>query len=328
MIGQMPEETKMKIRIFAAALLLAITGGNALAEDYPARAVRVIIPFPPGGPTDAVGRLIAQKVATQTGQAFLVENRAGGNGVIGADAVAKAAKDGYTLMFNASTFITTDLVSKNTPYSVVKDFIPVALVAKAPLAVSINSQLGPKTIAELVTYGRANPGKLDFAVGSIGSAGHLATELLKRSAGISINIIPYKGSTPAYQDLIGGQIQGFVDPVLGALPFWKGGRTTVLAVTSRERLPSAPDTPTVGATLKGYEAYSWYGLWAPAGTPKDIVTRLNGEVNKALGSELRDKLIEQGYLLSPGSPEDFVKFQRDELAISGKIISDAKIHID
>jgi len=315
--------------LMGIALAIGMGAGSACqAQDYPARPVKVIIPFPPGGPTDAVGRLISQKVAAQTGQSFLVDNRAGGNGVIGADAVAKAPKDGYTLMFNASTFITTDLVSKNAPYSVVRDFIPVALVAKAPLAVSVNSNLGPKTIAELVTYGKANPGKLDFAVGSIGSAGHLATELLKRMAGISINIIPYKGSTPAYQDLIGGQIQGFVDPVLGALPFWKGGRVTVLAVTSRERLPSAPDTPVVGATLKGYEAYSWYGLWAPAGTPKDIVGRLNAEVNKALGSELQAKLIEQGYLLAPGSPEDFARFQHDELGVAGKIISDAKIHID
>lgn len=315
--------------LMGIALAISVGAGNAcLAQDYPARPVKVIIPFPPGGPTDAVGRLISQKVATQTGQSFLVDNRAGGNGVIGADAVAKAPKDGYTLMFNASTFITTDLVSKNAPYSVVRDFIPVALVAKAPLAVSVNSNLGPKTIAELVAYGKANPGKLDFAVGSIGSAGHLATELLKRMAGISINIIPYKGSTPAYQDLIGGQIQGFVDPVLGALPFWKGGRVTVLAVTSRERLPSAPDTPVVGATLKGYEAYSWYGLWAPAGTPKDIVGRLNAEVNKALGSELQAKLIEQGYLLSPGSPEDFARFQHEDLGVAAKIISDAKIRID
>jgi tripartite-type tricarboxylate transporter receptor subunit TctC len=313
--------------MWAAALLLAASGA-ALAEDYPARPVKVIIPFPPGGPTDAIGRLISQKVGSQTGQSFLVDNRAGGNGVIGADAVAKAAKDGYTLMFNASTFTTTDLVSKNTPYSVVKDFAPVALVAKAPLAVSINSQLGPKNIEQLVAYAKGHPGKLDFAVGSIGSAGHLATELLKRSAGITINIIPYKGSTPAYQDLIGGQIQGFVDPVLGALPFWKGGRITVLAVTSHDRLPSAQETPTVGATLKGYEAYSWYGLWAPAGTPRELVTKLNAEVNKALNSELRDKLIEQGYLLSPGSPEDFAKFQRDELNVAGKIIRDAKISID
>ncbi len=321
---------KFPPRLLAGLLLTAACAapGVCSAEDYPARPVRVVIPFPPGGPTDAVGRLIAQKVGTQIGQSFVIDNRAGGNGVIGADAVAKAAKDGYTLMFNASTFITTDMVSKNTPYSVARDFVPVALVAKAPLAVSVNSDLEPKTIAQLVAYGKAHPGKLDFAVGSIGSAGHLATEMLKRAAGISINIIPYKGSTPAYQDLIGGQIQGFVDPVLGALPFWKGGRVTVLGVTSRERLPAAPDMPTVGATLKGFEAYSWYGLWAPAGTPKEIVGRLNAEVNKALNSELRDKLIEQGYLLSPGSPEDFARFQHDELSVAGKIISDAKIRID
>ena len=311
------------------AILCATLAAPSLhAQSYPNRPVRVVIPFPPGGPTDAVGRLIAGRLSTQTGQNFLIDNRAGGNGVIGADAVAKAAKDGYTLMFNASTFATTDLVSKSTPYSVVRDFAPVALVAKAPLAVSVNSNLGIKTIDQLIAYGRANPGKLDFAVGSIGSAGHFGTEMLKRAAGIQINIIPYKGSTPAYQDLIGGQIQGFVDPVLGALPFWKGNRVTVLAVTSHERLPSAPDTPTVGATLKGYEAYSWYGLWAPAGTPREIVERLNAEVNKALASDLKAKLIDQGYLLSPGSPEDFAKFQRDDLAVSGKIIQEAGIRID
>lgn len=311
-----------------ALVPLAAAAGLAFAQAYPNRPVRVVIPFPPGGPTDAIGRLVGGRLGTQTGQNFIIDNRAGGNGVIGADAVAKAAKDGYTLMFNASTFATTDLVSKATPYSVVRDFAPVALVAKAPLAVSVNAALGIKTIDQLIAYGRANPGKLDFAVGSIGSAGHFATEMLKRAAGIQINIIPYKGSTPAYQDLIGGQIQGFVDPVLGALPFWKGNRVAVLAVTSHERLPSAADTPTVGATLKGYEAYSWYGLWAPAGTPRDVIERLNAEVNKALASDLKAKLIEQGYLLTPGSPEDFAKFQRDDLAVTGKIIQDAGIRID
>ncbi len=309
-----------KFLLFACLL----SSGMALAQ-YPARLVKVVIPFPPGGPTDVIGRLLAQKLTEQTGQNFLIENRAGGNATIGSNEVAKSAADGYTLLFNASIFTITPHLSQNVPYDVQKDFSAVALVAKGPLAVAIGSAVPAKDVKELVAHAKANPGKLAFAIGSVGSAGHLGTELLKRSAGMDLLVVPYKGSTPAYQDLLGGQIQGFLDPVLGAQPHWKGGKIKVVAVTSLKRLPSAPDTPTVAETIPGFEFYTWYGLWGPANLPRDVLGRLNSEVNRALGSDLRERLLAQGYELSPGSPEDFARFQREDIARSGQIIREAGI---
>ena len=249
-------------------------------------------------------------------------------GTIGPMEVTRSAPDGYTLMFTASTFTTTAMVSKDVTYDVTKDFTPLALVAKGPLAVGVTSAMPAKNIAELLAHAKANPGKLAFAVGSIGSAGHLATEELKRVGGLQLLIVPYKGSTPAYQDLIGGQIDGFVDPVLGALPYHKGKRIKVLAVTSKDRLATLPDVPTVGETIKGFEFYTWYGLWGPANMPKDIVAKLNAEVNRALAGPLRDKLIEQGYLLSPGSPQDFARFQGEDMARSKQIIGAANLKLE
>lgn len=309
------------------AFLFVLLAAPVCAQ-YPARPVKVVIPFPPGGPTDVVGRLLAQKLTEQTGQNFLIENRAGGNATIGSNEVAKSAADGYTLLFNASIFSITPFLSKNVPYDAQKDFTAIALVAKGPLAVSVSSALGVNNLKELIENAKANPGKLAFAIGSVGSAGHLGTELLKRTAGIELLIVPYKGSTPAYQDLLGGQIQGFLDPVLGAQPHWKAGKIKVLAVTSLKRLPSAQDTPAAAETLPGYEFYTWYGLWGPAGLPREILGKLNGEVNKALASDLREKLLAQGYELGPGSPEDFARFQREDMARSGKIISEAGIKVE
>ena len=312
-------------------LMVLVLGFFAMGisqAQYPAKPVKVVLPFPPGGPTDVVGRFLAQKLTEQTGQNFLIENRAGGNATIGSNEVAKSAADGYTLLFNASIFSITPFLSKSVPYDVQKDFTAIALVAKGPLAVSVSAALGVNNLKDLIAHAKANPGKLAFAIGSVGSAGHLGTELLKRTAGIEVLIVPYKGSTPAYQDLLGGQIQGFLDPVLGAQPHWKSGKIKVLAVSSLKRLPSAQDTPAVAETLPGYEFYTWYGLWGPAALPRDILARLNSEVNKALGSELRDKLLAQGYELSPGSPEDFAKFQREDMVRSGKIISEAGIKLE
>ena len=312
----------------ALIVLLAVLLSVPVSAQYPAKPVKVVIPFPPGGPTDVVGRFLAQKLTEQTGQNFLIENRAGGNATIGSNEVAKSVADGYTLLFNASIFSITPFLSKNVPYDVQKDFTTIALVAKGPLAVSVSAALGVNNLKDLIANAKANPGKLAFAIGSVGSAGHLATELLKRTAGIDVLIVPYKGSTPAYQDLLGGQIHAFLDPVLGAQPHWKGGKVKALAVSSLKRLPSAPDIPAVAETLPGYEFYTWYGLWGPAGLPRDILVRLNGEVNKALGSDLRDKLPAQGYELSPGTPEDFAKFQREDMKRSGKIILEAGIRLE
>jgi tripartite-type tricarboxylate transporter receptor subunit TctC len=306
----------------------ALAGAGAGAQGYPDRPVKVIIPFPPGGTLDTVGRMLAQKLQEQTGQTFIVENRAGGNGMIGGDAVAKAQADGYTLLFNASTFTTTPMTMKSAPYDVLKDFQPIALVAQAPLAVSVNNDLPITDIKTLISHAKANPGKLNFAIGSTGSAGNLATELLRKASGIEYVIVPYKGTAPAFQDLIGGQISGFIDPLLGAMNFHKGGKLRIVAVTSKTRVPSLPDVPTVGETVPGYEFYSWYGLWGPGKLPPEVTARLNTEVNKALATDMRDKLIGQGLLVNGGTVDDFVKFQREDMAKSQKIITEGNIRAE
>lgn len=313
-----------RLTMTVAALM---TTPLALAQAYPGKPVKVIIPFPPGGTLDAVGRMLAQRMGEQTGQPFVVENRPGGNGTIGADAVAKAPADGYTLLFNASTFTTAPMTMKSTPYSVQRDFAPVALVAQAPLSVAINKNLPVTDIKSLLAYAKANPGKMTFAVGSIGSAGHLSTELLKRAAGIEYTVVPYKGTAPAFQDLIGGQIDGFIDPILGSLQHHRAGLLRVVAVTSAKRTPNLPEVPTVGESLPGYEFYSWYGLWAPVRTDRAIQQKLNAEANKAL-ADMKDKLIAQGLVVNPGSIEDFIRFQTEDMARSQKIIADGNIRLE
>lgn len=321
----------MKTRTFLKATLataLAAAAFGAAAQAYPSRPVKVIIPFPPGGTLDAVGRQLAQKLSEQMGQPFVVENRAGGNGTIGAHVVAQAPADGYTLLFNASTFTTAPMTMKSVPYGVVKDFTPVSLVAKAPLSIAINKNLPITDVKSLIAHAKANPGKMTFAVGSIGSAGHLSTELLKRAGGIEYTVVPYKGTAPAFQDLIGGQIDGFIDPILGSLQYHKSGMLRVVAVTGDKRVPNLPDVPTVAETIPGYEFYSWYGLWGPAKLPADITQKLNAETNKALASDMREKLLQQGLVLTPGTPEDFAKFQNSDMARSQKIITDGNIRVE
>ncbi|WP_457280460.1 Bug family tripartite tricarboxylate transporter substrate binding protein [Polaromonas sp. P5_D5] len=321
----------MKTRTFLKASLaagLAAAAFGAAAQAYPSRPVKVIIPFPPGGTLDAVGRQLAQKLSEQMGQPFVVENRAGGNGTIGAHVVAQAPADGYTLLFNASTFTTAPMTMKSVPYGVVKDFTPVSLVAKAPLSIAINKNLPITDVKSLIAHAKANPGKMTFAVGSIGSAGHLSTELLKRAGGIEYTVVPYKGTAPAFQDLIGGQIDGFIDPILGSLQYHKSGLLRVVAITGDKRVPNLPDVPTVAETIPGYEFYSWYGLWGPAKLPADITQKLNAETNKALASDMREKLLQQGLVLTPGTPEDFAKFQSSDMARSQKIITDGNIRVE
>ncbi|MEO8121600.1 MAG: tripartite tricarboxylate transporter substrate-binding protein, partial [Rhodoferax sp.] len=258
-------------------------------------------------------------------QPFLIDNKPGAQGMIGGDAVAKAPADGYTLLFNASTFTTAPMTVKSAPYDVARDFVPVALVAKAPLSVAVNKDLPVKDLKGLIAYGKANPGKLAFAIGSTGSAGHLSTELLRRSGNLDLLIVPYKGTAPAFQDLIGGQISGFVDPILGSYNFYKSGMLKVIAVTSAARVSTLPEVPTVSETIPGYEFYSWYGVWGPAKLPLDIAQRLNAEVNKALNGEMRDKLVAQGLLVSGGSMEEFARFQKDDMTRSAKIIAEGGI---
>lgn len=311
-----------------ATLLAASLASPALAQSWPERTVRMVIPFPPGGTLDKVGRMLAQRLQDQLGQTFVVENRPGGNGVIGGDAVAKAAADGYTLLFNASTFVTAPMTMKSVPYKVQTDFVPISLVAQAPLSIALSPKLGVSDIKGLVAAAKAQPGRLNFAVGSVGSAGHLCTARLEQVAGISLTIVPYKGTAPAFQDLIGGQIEGFIDPVLGSVQFHRSGQLKVAAVTSGKRLPNLPDVATASETLPGFECASWYGLWAPARTSADVVNKLNAAVNKALAVDMAGLLVADGLVPGGGSPAEFAKFQADDMAASAKIIADKKISVE
>lgn len=315
----------MKKTLTALALTVPLL---AQAQAWPDKTVRVVIPFPPGGTLDKVGRLLAQRLGEQLGQTFVVENKPGGNGVIGGDAVAKAPADGYTLLFNASTFVTAPMTMKSVPYQVQRDFAPISLVAQAPLSISVGTKLGVSDLKGLIAAAKAQPGKLNFAVGSVGSAGHLCTVKLEQAAGISVAIVPYKGTAPAFQDLVGGQIEGFIDPVLGSIQLHNTGRVKVVAVTAPKRLPNLADVPPAADTLPGFECHSWYGLWAPAKTAPEIVGKLNAAVNKALAGDMGEKLLADGLVVGGGSVADFTRFQSDDIAASGKIIADKKITID
>lgn len=316
----------LELSLVAAALAAAPL--LVSAQTWPDKPVKMVIPFPPGGTLDKVGRMLAERLGQQFGQTFVVENKPGGNGVIGGDAVAKAAADGYTLLFNASTFVTAPLTMKSVPYQVQRDFVPISLVAQAPLSIATSSKLGAADLKALIAAAKAQPGKLNFAVGSVGSAGHLCTARLETAAGISLSIVPYKGTAPAFQDLVGGQIEGFIDPVLGSVQFHRAKQLNVVAVTSAKRLPNLPDVPTASETLAGFGCASWYGLWAPAKTSADVINKLNAAVNKALAADMGEKLVADGLVVGGGSPAEFAKFQADDIAASGKVITEKKISVE
>jgi tripartite-type tricarboxylate transporter receptor subunit TctC len=319
------------LKQISISLILALSATGVWAQtsaNYPDKPVKVIIPFPPGGTLDKIGRMLALKISEQLGQNFVVENRPGGNGIIGADVVAKSNPDGYTLLFNASTFVTAPMTMKSVPYKVQTDFTPIGLIASAPLSIAISNKLGVSDIKGLAAAAKANPGKLNFAVGSIGSAGHLCTVKLEQATGSQIAIVPYKGTGPAMTDLVGGQIEGFIDPVLGSVQFHRSGQLKVVGVTSAKRLPNLPDVATVSETIPEFQCSSWYGLWGPAKLPADMVQKLNSAVNKALSGEMRDRLIADGIVPAGGSAVEFAKFQADDIATSGKIIAEKKIALE
>ena len=311
----------------AAALAVATAAGSPFAQSgFPDRPVRIVVPFPPGGSVDTLARHIAQRLTGVFGQNVVVENKAGGNSVIGSDAVAKSKGDGYVLLVNAGNLVINQHLLK-TPYDLERDFTPVSLLAKGALIVCLTPGLPVRTFPELVAHAKANPGKLNFAIGSVGSGGHIATELLKGRTGTDLFVLPYKGSQPAFVDLISGQIQGMVEPALGVMPLVKSGRIRAVAVTSSSRLKALPDVPTVAESgVAGFEFYAWYGLWAPGGTPPDVVARLNVEVNRILAeAELKDRLADQGFDTQNVSPAEFGRFVTADYQSVGKIIRDAHI---
>ena len=296
-----------------ASILLVLAFAGAVQAQYPAKPVRIVVPYPPGGTVDVVARNLAQQLTVQTGQQFIVDNRAGANGTIGSDFVSKAAPDGYTLLVQASIFVINPLFLKNVPYDVQRDFTPVANIGSVPLLVTAHPSVPAANLREFVALVRANPDKYTFATTGLGSAGHLTEEVIKRDAGLAILIVPYKGAGPALTDIVGGQVSALADPLPSSFPHVKGGRLRALAVTSRARIAFMPEVPTMAESgFPGFEMLSWYGLWAPPGLPKDVLDRLAAETAKAAKSaEMQEKLASQGFIPDGSGSAAFAAYVKD-----------------
>ncbi len=319
------------IAAFAVALL-GLLPSSATAQSYPSRTVTVVVPFPAGGSVDGVARILVQKLNETVGQHFVVENRAGGaSGTVGANAVAKAAPDGYTLLLSASVHVINPFLYKSVPYDVVNDFTPVTLLADGPLLVSTTPSVPASNLKDLFALVRKDPQKYTFGTTSIGSASHLAIELLKRDAGLDTLVVPYKGTAPALTDLMSGQIHLLADPMLSSLPLAQGGKIKALGLTSRKRAVAAPDIPTVEESggMKGFEFVSWYGLWGPRNLPANVSSKLQADVAKVLAlPEVKQRLSTIGFDAIGTGGEAFATYIRDEMAKYEKIIKDARIKVE
>jgi tripartite-type tricarboxylate transporter receptor subunit TctC len=318
-------------RIALSAVVLAAANGAVAQTPYPSKPVRIVVPFPAGGTTDILARAVAQKLSETWGQQVIVDNRPGAGGNIGAELVARAAPDGYTLLMGTvgTHAINPGLYAK-MPYDHVKDFAPVILVAGVPNVLVVNPSVPVGSVPELIAYAKANPGKLNFASSGSGTSIHLSGELFKTMTGVQMTHIPYKGSSPALADLIGGQVQLMFDNLPSSIGFIRAGKLRALAVTSATRSSALPDTPTVAeAGVPGFEASSWFGLLAPAGTPPDIVAKIDGEVAKWLASpEAREKLAAQGANAAGGSPQDFARHIQAETAKWAKVVKESGAKVE
>jgi tripartite-type tricarboxylate transporter receptor subunit TctC len=327
----MEEKIMRGMHRWALGALFACIATLASGQGYPNRTIRLVVPFPAGGTTDILAREVAQKLTEVLGQAVVVDNRPGAAGNIGSDLVAKSAPDGYTLLMGTvgTHAINPSLYSK-MPYDHVKDFAPVVLVAGVPNVLVVNPALPVKSVSDLIKLAKDKPGQINFASSGSGTSIHLSGELFKTMAGVDMTHVPYKGSSPALTDLIGGQVQIMFDNLPSALPQIKAGRLRAIAVTSLKRAPVLPDIPTINESgLPGFEASSWFGLLAPAGTPAPIVARINVEVNKWLQSgDAREKLLGQGAEAAGGSPEQFGNFIRGESEKWAKVVKASGAKVD
>jgi len=297
--------------IFAAAMMLVGTALSPVhAQEWPARTVTIIVPFTAGGTADLFARLLAAHMQQKFGSPFIVENRAGAGGNIGAGAVAVAQPDGYTLLLGTvSTHAINQFMYSNMTFDPAKNFQPISLIARLPNMLVVNPKIPAKTPAELVTYLKANPDKLTYASSGVGTSIHLAAELFKIKTGTTMTHVPYRSSGEVMQNVTAGHVDLAFDNMTLAWPLAKAGNVRALAVTSLERSPTAPDVPTMDETFKGFEATSWHGLFAPAGTPKPIVDKLAAEVKRILEvPENKQKLMDIGAVASPMTPDEFTAF--------------------
>ena len=300
----------------AALLALASTATFAQGPAYPHKPITMIVPFPPGGPTDLIARVLARKLGEQMHQSILVDNRAGANGNIGAMAVAKAPADGYTILYNTSSIALSPSLYKNVAYDVQKDFMPVALVAVVPLALVVNPSIPANNVKEFVAYAKAHPGKLSYGSAGNGNVTHLGAFQFVQANGLDATHVPYKGSAPADIDLVGGQIQFMTDTINSVMGFVRDKRLKLLAVTTGKRMALFPDVPTLAESgMPGFEVGAWQGVMVPTGTPPAVVEQLNVEIMKALKSpDMRERLALQGAEPLGSTPSEYGAYVKKEMA--------------
>jgi len=310
-----------------AAVACMLAAGSAFAQGYPARPVRVLVPFSAGGTVDIVARIVGAKLASDLGQPFLVENKPGAGGTIAAAQLAKSPGDGYTLMMMSQALAYSASLYPELPYDTLRDLAPVAFVGATPNALVVTHLLPVRTVQEFLAYARANPGRIAYGSAGVGSAGHLAVELLQSLTGTRLTHVPYKGNAPVLTDLIGGQIQVSLLTMPSVMPYVKGGKVRALATSGSRRSPALPEVPTIAeAGVPGYEYTPWYGMFGPGTLPKEQIARLNAAVNKALAEAgLGEKLAQQGLEVHAMASDQFREIVRGDVARWGKIIRELGI---
>jgi len=315
--------------IAAVALLFSPTTGVFAQSSYPTKPVRIVVPFAPAGGTDIFARSLAQRFAESMGRQVLVDNRPGGNAIIGTEAVAKSAPDGHTVLMTTNIFTINPWLYPAAPFNVERDFAPITLAGSAPNLLAIHPSMPVRGVKALVSFARARPGQVTIAAAGQGTPSHLAAELLRQSAKIDLLVVQYKGTGASLNDLVGGQVALSFGTLPGLAPLAHSGRVRALAVSGAKRAPTLPEVPTVGESLPGFEVVTWYGLFVPAGTPRDIVTKLHAETVKALGSvEMKQRLGAQGFDAVGNTPEQFTEVIRRDLARWKGVIEAAKIRAE
>jgi tripartite-type tricarboxylate transporter receptor subunit TctC len=307
--------------IAVALSFLALVAGPAVASDYPARPVKIIVSYPPGGTTDVLARIISVWLSEKMGQQFVIENKPGGGNNIGTQFALSQPPDGYTLFLTNPANGINHTLYKNLPFSILADLAPVAGLITSPNVMEVTNAFPAKNVKEFIDYCKANPGKINMASSGAGTSVHMSGELFMMMTGCKMTHIPYKGAGPALTDLMSGQVHVLFDNLPSSAGHLKGGRIRALAVTTTTREPSMPDIPTVAETVPGYEAVAWFGLGAPKGTPKEIIEKLNAEVNRALADpKMKERLTELGGKPMPGTPEDFGKRIASEVEKWSKVV--------
>jgi tripartite-type tricarboxylate transporter receptor subunit TctC len=317
----------MKWKFAASIVLVLFAVSSALAQSYPTRPIRLVVPYPPGGPTDFVGRTVGQKLSQLVGQQVVVDNRPGAGTIIGSEVVARAAPDGYTLLFGTGggTFLAPLMLPK-VPYDPLRDFAPVAMLVMSPQVLVAHPSVAAQSVSELVALAKAKPGNLNFASVGTGTSPHLGGELLQSLTSTKIVHVPYKGTAPAMTDLISGQVHIMFSSMPTVLAHVKAGRLRLLATGGTKRSAVIPDTPTVAESVPGFELVTWYGIFAPARTPEAIVKRLNVEIGKALADpESRDRLTAQGLEPTPMTPEEVRQYTVQDVKRWARLIKSAGI---